>query len=245
MLRIVRSTGPRASRLADAEPLFIQHEVNHARRYPYRRSLSTPGGDLTLVYRLTGWRSIAGTTDVATQRMLFSWLRQGGETVGALRFDQVRFEFWAENQDVFVTLDAESHELMKLATVLCEGWDDVATDLGDYGPVVEFQGVWMKHAYAHGALWLPAAEHFLRTTLRGHSLLVLDAFPLEFESSVHESRATERAFRRRRRAMMRHYAELLGVRPFPGEAGAEGWMWKIRPDLEDVIEPPSEPKPLR
>jgi hypothetical protein len=239
MLRLVRSVGPRAARLADAEPLFVRNETNANRRYPYRRQIVAGGEELTLLYRLSGWAGIADSTDVARQRTLFSWLRRQEETIGALRFDQVDLDFWATNGDVFLTLDAESHELMKLAEVLTPGWEDVATEVGSYGPIVEFQGVWMKHAYANGALWLPAAQHFLTTTLRKRSLLVLQAFPLEYEGRVHESRPTERGFERRRRALMRLYARLLGVQPFPGDAGADGWMWRIRPDLEDLIDPPA------
>jgi hypothetical protein len=48
---------------------------------------------------------------------LFCWIERGPDHLGALRFQQIDLK-WSDNWDIFLTLDAGSHELMVLADVL-------------------------------------------------------------------------------------------------------------------------------
>jgi hypothetical protein len=238
MLRLVHPASPRSLRIGDAEPLFVESELRYPRRYPHARVISAPGGDLTIRYRLSGWRHVAGSAEVARMRTLFCWMHLAEERIGALRFQQIDLE-WADNAEVFFTLDAQSHELMKLGHVLTTSWDDVSTDVGDYGPILDFQGLWVRHRFARVALWLPAAQHFIRRTLGRHSIMVLQVFPLEFEG-----RGLGRTvmFERRRRAMIHYYRKLLGAQLLPGQHGRDGWMWAPRPGLEDIVPYPKSPR---
>ena len=56
--------------------------------------------------------------------------------------------------------------------------------------------------------------------------MVLKAFPLEYEGNVPKGSELEIAFKRRVRAMIRYYQRIFGVRPFDGEYGDAGWLWR-------------------
>jgi hypothetical protein len=38
--------------------------------------------------------------------------------------------------------------------------------------------------------------------------------------------------------MIRYYQKLFGVQKFPGHSGDEGWLYRINPAVEGVIEKP-------
>ena len=82
------------------------------------------------------------------------------------------------------------------------------------------------------------AEALIRRRYEGRfSVLVLKAFPLEYEDAVREGSPFERGFASRRRAVQRLFARVLRVHPLPGDYGAEGWMWR---PLRD-----GAPRPMR
>jgi len=155
--------------------------------------------------------------------------------VGALHFNEYDFD-WIANYDIYQAMDARSSDAEKLAYVLIEGWENFSADVAFYGSVLEFGGLWLRREFAKGAWWVPAAEHLIRR--RKYALLVLHAFPLENEGRADQDDYSEADFQRRTRAMMRYYQRLLGVSRFPGPRGDDGWMWRLRHDLCDLIDPP-------
>ncbi len=39
--------------------------------------------------------------------------------------------------------------------------------------------------------------------------------------------------------MIRYYGHHLALRPLPGASGEEGWIWKPRKGLEEIIDEPT------
>jgi hypothetical protein len=81
----------------------------------------------------------------------------------------------------------------------------------------------------------------LATEFRRRCILVLKAFPLEYEGKGYPS-----GFRLRQRAMIRHYRRLLGMAPFPGKPGREGWLYALSQlALRNGIKKPKRIRSLR
>ena len=68
-------------------------------------------------------------------------------------------------------------------------------------------------------------EHPHRAKDSGAAVIVLKAFPLEYEGTT--TAENERAFEHRRLALMRLYSKRLGVTPLSGSAEADGWMYRL------------------
>jgi hypothetical protein len=78
----------------------------------------------------------------------------------------------------------------------------------------------------------------LKRIRRGLAVMLLKAFPLEYEGKVTEE--SRPAFARRQRALIRLYRRRLSVEPAPREALAkEGWMLRL---LKDGARPSDEPR---
>jgi len=58
------------------------------------------------------------------------------------------------------------------------------------------------------------------------SVLLLKAFPLEYEWRAPIGSEAAQTLERRRAAMIRHYRRVLRVEPLPGRPGEDGWMWR-------------------
>ncbi|ANW02708.1 hypothetical protein [Bradyrhizobium icense] len=79
-------------------------------------------------------------------------------------------------------------------------------------------------------------DALLKRVRRGMAVMVLKAFPLDYEGGV--TAENQPAFERRQRALMRLYQRRIGFEPVPHKALAdEGWMLRLfnegaRPDVE-------------
>lgn len=77
--------------------------------------------------------------------------------------------------------------------------------------------------------------------LSTHAILVLKAFPLEYEGysvrGEEDGVDYEVAFRRRRRALMRMFAR-SGFEQFPGDAGQDGWMLRVADRVQGMVTQP-------
>ncbi len=65
--------------------------------------------------------------------------------------------------------------------MLCDVWSDAVNDVLAYGPVLEFRLAWMAPQHATTAVWATAAEALIKAEFDEHSILVMKAFPLEYE----------------------------------------------------------------
>jgi hypothetical protein len=158
------------------------------------------------------------------KRKTYCWLFKGKQEVGALKM--VEYDVRMLFDDEFAEyLDRYSMEEATFSSVICSAWPTMADDVVIYGSIVHFTRLWVAPAYARHGEWADIANRILALTERSRALLVLKAFPLEYEA--HGNRALNAAAGRRQRALVRHYRRLLDLKPLPGSAGETGWMYSI------------------
>lgn len=123
--------------------------------------------------------------------------------------------------------DMLSQEEYDASRIVSSCWDDSFSPF-DYGTVVRFERLAISLCTRSSEVWTLIAQVITREFSRRGSLLLLKAFPLEFENRLTAATpaATRSRFDARLRAMQRHYSRRLGVRSLPGQFGNEGWMWR-------------------
>lgn len=123
--------------------------------------------------------------------------------------------------------DMLSQEEYDASRIVSTYWGDGFSPF-DYGTVVRFERLAISRKTNSSAVWDLIAQIVVREFSRRGSLLLLKAFPLEFENRLTKASpvAARSKFYARRRAMQRHYSHRLGVRSLPGEFGDDGWMWR-------------------
>lgn len=200
---------------------------------------STDGGFIGR-YRRSQFVSVLDDDNEVRKRKLHCWLFADDQQAGALAIIEYKVEPFLGNFAFFEAMDSDSQHAMEIADAICSGWADAA-DVTDYGPIVEIDRLWISPRYAKRGEWAGIVQELLRTVYRRRSLLVMKAFPLEYEHL--QSPEIEVALNRRMRAMARHYHRLFGVMPFPGERGDKGWLYAIPDRVADGIEPPGDHEP--
>jgi hypothetical protein len=171
------------------------------------------------------------------KRKIFGRIELNGYPVGGIEIVAFDIEGCFDNDDVLYCLDIDSGLELQLAEVLCEFWDNVVIRVGIYGPIVDFRRVWVSPKYARGAVWAAAANRILSKEFGWWAMLVMKAYPLEYEGKG--TAEFMPAIEARQRAMIRYYARLFGVAAFPGKPGREGWLYAIPPRLMGIVDPPA------
>jgi hypothetical protein len=215
-------------------------EEEHRRKAKYSRELRTTAQDGTFVlrYRKSRWRRMIMGQGCVKRRDLFCWITTKKRRVGALNFVEFEPDILISNDDFFNTMDADYHADAHLAEVLCAAWDAVVPDVLDYGPVLEFRLAWVAPEYARSGLWATAAKAIIEAEFDDHSILVMKAFPLEYERRAPRGSPAYKGLERRQAAMVRYYERLFGVDRFPGMFGDDGWLWRPNPRIADIVPAP-------
>ena len=129
--------------------------------------------------------------------------------------------------DFLLAADGQSQADYDTADILIDAWGDEDLPF-NYGTVVRFERLAIKSTSRSPDVWSLISELIGREFARRGSLLMLKAFPLEYEgrASADSPAAIRKRFRRRCIAMRRYYAHRLGMSAVPGPYGEEGWMWR-------------------
>ena len=98
-------------------------------------------------------------------------------------------------------------------------------ELEDSGTIIEFRKAWSRPGGERLLPWR-MANHLIDLCQPQAAMMILKAFPLEYEDQVPAGSLAQRAFKIRQLAMQKHYARQLGVIPLAGVYGDDGWMWK-------------------
>ncbi len=108
----------------------------------------------------------------------------------------------------------------------CSYWsDDTSPFL--YGTVVRFERLVIRSGHYSTQVWSLVSYLIDREFARRGSILMLKAFPLEYERQTTQApRSVYKRLRRRKLAMERYYTYRLGTRSVPGPYGKDGWMWR-------------------
>lgn len=194
------------------------------------------GEHLEVRYHRTGWRRLNVDFNTVKRRQTSALIVTDGQHVGSLEINEYRIATFTESGEFLEEMDAHSHATYNLADVICGNWEEVS-EISDYGDIVELNRAWMSAAFSNARRFSAAANTLIDNLYRNRSLLILKAFPLEYEGKV--AARNEASFLRRQKAMQRHYSRIFGVAPFPGADGRAGWMYSIPPHLSDIISQPS------
>lgn len=187
-------------------------------------------------YRKYPFRWLAEAEDAVHKRELYCWLFLGRRQVGAVEMYEFKPNPFIHDDDFCIIMDADSHTTMELAEILVTHWDDPVDTVACFGNIVMINALWVSPRAAKRGEWSAVVRDLLATVYRRRSLLVLKAFPMDDRDD--DAEADAKRWRFRRRALMRHYCRLLGMKPFPGSWGEEGWLYAIPERLIDVLSPP-------
>lgn len=228
------SSSLRRIRRGAAPPSVALEELGQ--RHRQRVALEIGGEEADLSWRLTRWVQLDEAEEYETRyRELHALLRKNGVLIGYLHFREV--DLGSDDNDAFrEAMDMGSSATYELGEVLASEWRDIAFEVSSYGSVVELSMLWMSPG-RQTEIWTRAVDTILgRRFFAGRSILVLKAFPLEYNGKVTQQNI--RSKQRRTLAMTRLYNKCLDMAPLPGRPGKEGWMWAPSPRLKKVIRPP-------
>lgn len=127
--------------------------------------------------------------------------------------------------DFFYAADAMSQADHDTADILISRWGEDKSPF-DYGTIVRFERLVVS---SHSpAIWALISRLIGREFMRRGSIMMLKAFPLEYEGRLGANApiAFRHRFKRRCKAMQRHYRHRLEMRIVPGSYGRDGWMWR-------------------
>lgn len=205
-------------------PRFAAGEAAQNLRYPYR--LAIPNSDTVLQYRRTRQKGDLDYGEGLLRRKLFAWLILNGERIGAFEMNQIDPNGCADNDEFLMVMDASEKFEADMSDVLCTQWNDIIGDVTHAGPILDFRYAWIAPEHAGGSLFSKCSHALIDRFCPRYSILVIKAFPLEYEGrEIAANPAMGRAVDCRERAMVRYYGSVFGVRPFPGKAGEEGWLF--------------------
>lgn len=173
------------------------------------------------------------------QRETIVRLERDGETVAAIRLKQHDVPLGCDLGLASAAWEAESPELETLSATLRAGWQDPVAEVLELGPTIELATIWSQPGKVSPALLANALDAAVEAVSPIHSVVVLKAFPLEYEEWESKDPALGVSFRARRAAMLTYYARHFDMTPFPGPNGEAGWMWRIPSHSEDVVSPPT------
>jgi hypothetical protein len=184
---------------------------------------SKADGDLLLYVRRQRYSREESET-FSYRRILFHIASQGEPVAAGL------FVEWAAPagllDEFLYVADAQSQADHDTADILVGAWsDDTSPFL--YGTVVRFERLVIRSGHYSTQVWSLVSYLIDREFARRGSILMLKAFPLEYERQTTQApRSVYKRLRRRKLAMERYYTYRLGTRSVPGPYGKDGWMWR-------------------
>jgi hypothetical protein len=169
---------------------------------------------------------------------MFCWVIVQKKRVSAFEFFEYKVSFDRENEEFFDLMDSESSIASNLAEVICNAWDCFSDEVSVYGSLLDFRMAWSDPEHGPHGLWAVAAKKLISQEFDSHALLTMKAFPLEYEGNAPIGSVSHAGLISRQRAMIRYYQRTFGVAPFPGQAGEEGWLYKINHRFAQIVEGP-------
>lgn len=126
-----------------------------------------------------------------------------------------------------------------IGMIVASGWYSTDQHPLDFGNIILFDRLTIKNARAvdTAAIWAEI-NRLITSSFGPASVLLLKAFPLEFEKALGgdgaDASMRRTRFAHRRTAMMRHYRKALGVDDVKGHFENDGWMYRL---LRCPVEP--------
>lgn len=200
----------------DGDPVLDRCE-----RLPHSVGMDTLLGEISVRYARGRFARVCSDLGGVAMRTTKGRVAIGGRHAASFQFRELQIAGYVSRGLFFEAMDAESQSTCNLAEALIEEWDEPA-DLCEAGPILELERFWSVPGQTRSGGLSVIVAALVDALFARHAVLILKAFPLEFEGN--EEASASAAFERRLRAMKRHYARSLGVSPLRGTAGENGWM---------------------
>lgn len=230
---IPASLAAQIRRSREEKDLVLEREC--PKSFPSRRSIACETEHLELHLHRSRWTALEEDREEIRRRVHTAKLFADGKHVGSFRLAEYDVAGWLDREDFYQWLDDYSSAAAELAWVICTHWEDVS-DFIDYGTLLELERAWVIPDSGSIRRFRLAGQELVKLVPK-RALMVLKAYPLEYEGVV--TPANSRARDKRARALQRFYRGTLNMQPFPGAAGEEGWMFNLPERLKDVIDPPA------
>lgn len=185
-------------------------------------------------YRLYRATWVAEARDMVRRRKLYCWLFDGPLVVGTFK----AYEFdtgYIYDDDFCMVMDDESNSFMELADIATHFWPEIFDSIFCHGTLVYIDRLAVIPGHARNSEWAGIMRRIIEIEYPNRAVLALKAFPTDYEKLEHNE-----GLDIRQRALIRLYRRELSVRPFPGRAGREGWLYAITPRFKDDIPEPVE-----
>lgn len=200
-------------------------------------NLPTLSGDsVPIFYRVGRWARIPDFRPVFRDiiGLAADWKRPNA----FIHLIEWRLPLLLTKHQFFVGMDSHEDMSAELAGVLLAHWQ--IEELADAGTIMEFRKAWSRPGGEHLLPWR-MANYLIDLCQPDASMMILKAYPLEYENETPAGSLAQGALKNRQLAMQKHYARQLGVVPFAGEYGDDGWMWKR---FDDILSDPHPQEPL-
>lgn len=205
-----------------------------APRLRHKLAIHSSREELSTRYGRGRWHAFMAPGGIA-MRNFSARIFAGARHAGSVCIAEYRIPWWTDANDFFYAMDSHSATTCELAEMILSYWPD-PSEFGDFGNLVEITQAWMQPDQSGRERLGTALGALLDRFFAARSLLILQAFPLEYSGKL--TMENEHRFRRRQLAMQRHYQAMVGVEPFPGDAGKRGWMFSIPDALKEIVAPP-------
>lgn len=216
-------------------PEFAQSELRTAYRYPHRVIVPNLDPCFSVRFRRSRKYRIGDLREGIHRSEIFVWVRLEREPVCALKMILYDVPMHFGDEYFLYNMDLDSLEDSRFAETVASCWEDVGITLCAYGPLVQFSAAWAAPRLSQQSFWWQVANHVLSHQIERWSVMVLKAFPLEYEGNVPTGSPHAPFLARRQAAMVRHYKRRLGVIELPGSVGQEGWMYRFHEELADFL----------
>ncbi|WP_375292399.1 hypothetical protein [Sphingomonas melonis] len=154
-----------------------------------------------------------------------------GQPIGRFQLCDFRADTFTSSAEFLEALDSGSAATFAVGETICAHWEDVE-DITGYGDILELHRAWIEPRHSKPGRLAGAIRATVAALHPAHALMILKAFPLEYEGKVTEENGL--AFERRQTALMRYYASSLGMLPFPDDTGESGWMYAVPERLRGI-----------
>ncbi|GAA4778857.1 hypothetical protein [Novosphingobium ginsenosidimutans] len=203
--------------------------------FPKRKRLTSSGSEVDLFVHQSRWKWLDADRMLIRQRQYSAKLVDGGKHVGSFRMNEYHIDEYVDSEELFDHFDQISASLAELAAVLGGYWDNLF-EITELGTVLELERAWVAPTDASRERFQAACGALLKLAPK-RALLLLKAYPLEYEGKVTAENAISQA--RRQRALIRLYRRSIGAEPLPAPAGEEGWMYLIPERLRTELRQPT------
>jgi hypothetical protein len=185
---------------------------------------------MRLLSKTSKWLDYAESDFYSFRRIAVSVVsKDDASIVSRGAFSEWRSSGLGFNEEFSDAADAVSQQDYDLAQVVASRWSDQDHPLNS-GNIVSFDRLENFHAprQKSAQIWRLIDRFIERRFEEAGSILLLKAFPLEFEGRPIGDCPPfmQERFERRRAAMYRLYARTLGVRRVHGAFEQGGWMWR-------------------